>query len=156
MATKLLGAKIGSDMAEIVVLTKEDNGNFTLEDQTTMKLHDGPRPTAYDTFHGEFSDFIAHQHVQTVCIKGSTVSMGGTKLAHLHAAELRGVVQAAAAAAGVEVRIMTKSAASRNFGDRNVDAYLKDDAFWTGINLGALRNGLREAAFAAISEFPTK
>jgi hypothetical protein len=154
MATKLLGAKIGSDMAEIVVLTKEDNGDFTLGDQTIMKLQDGARPTAYDTFHGDFLDFVSHQQVQTVCIKGSTVSLGGTKLAHLHAAELRGVVQAAAAAAGVEVRIMTKSAASRNFGDRKVDAYLKDDTFWTGLNLGPLKKGLREAAFAVISEFP--
>jgi hypothetical protein len=154
MPTKILGAKVGSDVAEIVILTKEDNGDFTLEDQTTMKLQKGERPSAYDIFHGQLSDFIKHQKVKTVCIKGSTVSMGGTKLAHLHAAELRGVVQAAAASAGTEVRIMTKAAASRNFGTRKVDEYLKDDTFWAGLNLTTLKKGLREAAFAVISEFP--
>ena len=154
MPTKIIGAKIGSDAVEIVVLTRDETGDFTLDEQTTMKLQKGERPSAYDTFHGAFLDFIKHQEVKTVCIKGSTVSMGGTKLTHLHAAELRGVVQAAAASAGAEVRIMTKAAASRNFGTRKVDEYLKDDTFWAGQNLTTLKKGLREAAFAVISEFP--
>jgi sporulation-control protein spo0M len=49
---------------------------------------------------------------------------------------------------------MTKAAASRNFGTRKVDEYLKDDSFWAGQNLTTLKKGLREAAFAVISEFP--
>ncbi|HRY49075.1 MAG TPA: hypothetical protein P5186_13590 [Candidatus Paceibacterota bacterium] len=118
-----------------------------------MKLQDGDRPAAYDTIHGQFMDYVKQRHVQCVCIKGSAVSLGGTKLAHLHAAELRGVIQAAAASAGVDVKLMTKAAASRNFGTRKVDEYLKDETFWSDHNLTQIRKGLREAAFAAISEF---
>ena len=142
---------MGADAAQTVLLTKEDNGQFTLDGQTTLKLQAGGRPDAYSIIHGQFTDYVKQHQVQCVCFKGSAVSLGGTKLAHLQAAELRGVLQAAAAGA-TEVRTMTKSAASRNFGTRKVDEYLKDDSFWTG-SLATVKKGLREAAFAAISEF---
>jgi len=142
---------VSADAAQAVLLTKEDSGQFTLDGQTTLKLQAGARPDAYNTLHGQFADYVKQHQVQCVCFKGSAVSMGGTKLAHLKAAELRGVLQAAAAGAA-EVRTMTKAAASRNFGTHKVDEYLKDDTFWTG-SLATVQKGMREAAFAAISEF---
>ncbi len=138
---------------DVVLLSKQDSGGFILDAQTTLTLQAGSRPEAYNTIHCQFLDYVKQRKVQCVCIKGSAVSIGGTKLAHLHAAELRGVVQAAAAAAGAEVRIMTRSAASRHFGTRKVDAYLKDDPYWVSLGLEQLKKGMREAAFAAISEF---
>lgn len=153
MPTKLIGLTVAADEVHVVLLTKQDKGDFTFEDQTCLKLQDGDRPAAYDTIHGQFMDFVAQRQVQCVCIKGSAVSLGGTKLAHLHAAELRGVIQAAASAARADVKLMTKAAASRNFGNRKVDEYLKDDAFWSGHALTQIKKGMREAAFAAISEF---
>lgn len=153
MATKILGARICSDEATIVSLTKQDGGDFTLENQAVIKLQEGDRPAAYDVFHGQFCDFITHEHVSVVCILGSIVSRSGTKLGHLHAAELRGVAQAAAATAGVEVRIINKATVSRTFGERNVDEYVSDDGFWARNNLAELKKGWRLPAFAVISQF---
>jgi len=153
MPTKILGVTVSSDDAHLVLLTKRSNGDFILEDQVTMNLQAGPRPAAYNTIHGQFKDYAEHNAVECVCIKGSAVSHGGTKQAHLHAAELRGVLQAAAIAAETEVRLVSKGVVSRRPGKRKVDDYLKDNAFWTGLNLSPVKKGLREAAFVAISEF---
>lgn len=154
MADKLIGVTVAANEVHVVLLSKGAAKDFTLDDQTTMNLQDGGRPAAYNTIHGQLSDYVSQHRAKCVCIKGSAVSMGGTKLAHLQAAELRGVVQAAAAAAGAEVRIMTKANASRNFGTRKVDEYLKDDGYWRGVGLANLKKGQREAAFAVISQFP--
>jgi hypothetical protein len=78
--------------------------------------------------------------------------MGGTKMVHLEAAELRGVALAAAAAV-CDVRLVSKAATSRTFGNRGVDDYLRDNKFWTGHGLDAIKKGAREAAFTAISQF---
>ena len=152
MPTKLLGVTVSAETADLVVLTKEDNGSFTLEAQTKLHLQNGDRPAAYDTIHGQFMDYVKQRKVECVCIKGSAVSMGGTRLPHLEAAELRGVIQAAASAAGASVRIMIKAAASRNFGTRKVDEYLSDDGYWDVLGLQLLKIGMREAAFAAICQ----
>ena len=85
-------------------------------------------------------------------IKASAVSLGGTKKAHLEAAELRGVALAAAVNV-CEVRAVSKAVTSRTFGSRGVDEYLKDNDYWTGLGLGDLKKGMREAAFTAISQF---
>ena len=153
MPDKLIGVTVGANEVHVVLLTKNAAQDFTLDDETTMNLQDGDRPAAYNTIHGQLSDYVRQHKAKYVCIKGSAVSMGGTKMAHLHAAELRGVVQAGASAAGAEIRIMTKANASRNFGNRKVDEYLKDSAFWKNIGLPNLKKGQREAAFSAISEF---
>lgn len=151
MPTKIIGLTVGADEAHVVVLTKNDNGDYIFEDQTCLKLQEGDRPAAYNTIHGQFMDYVEQRQVQCVCIKGSAVSLGGTKLVHLHAAELRGVIQTAAAAAGTQVKLMTKAAASRNFGTRKVDEYLKDDDYWNKCGLADVKKGMREAAFVAIS-----
>jgi hypothetical protein len=87
---------------------------------------------------------------QSTIIKGSAVSLGGTKLAHLEAAELRGVV-AAALASVTKVSYESKANISRNFGGRKVDEYLKDTSFWTKEASGDLRVGSREAAMVILA-----
>lgn len=154
MPEKLIGVTVVANQIHVALLTKDATNGFTLDDQTTMNLQDGDRPAAYSEIHGQFLDYVRQHHVKCVCVKGSAVSQGGTGLAHLQAAELRGVIQAAAATAGVEVRIMIKATTSRKFGTRKVDEYLKDDDYWKGLGLPKLKKGLREAAFAAISQFP--
>jgi|HubBroStandDraft_6_1064221.scaffolds.fasta_scaffold297340_2 hypothetical protein len=153
MPDKLIGVTVSASEVHVVLLTKNGTNDFTLDDQTTMNVQKGDRPEAYNTLHGQFSDYVRQHRVKSVCIKGSAVSLGGTTLAHLQAAELRGVVEAAAAAAGAEVRLMTKATASRNFGTRKVDEYLKDDTYWQDIDLQDLKKKMREAAFAAIYGF---
>jgi hypothetical protein len=151
MANNLVGVTVGADRILVVLLKQVATNSFALEDETTMHLQNGDRPAAYNILHGQFSDYVRQHAATGVCIKGSAVSLSGTKLAHLEAAELRGVVQAAAVSTGAETKIMKKAAASRNFGSRKVDEYLGDNEYWQNIGLGSLKKGMREAAFAVIA-----
>jgi hypothetical protein len=153
MPNNLIGVTVGAEQLHVVLVTQTATRTFTLLDETKMNLQHGDRPAAYNVMHGQFADYVRQHDTSCVCIKGSAVSLGGTKLAHLGAAELRGVVQAAAALSGAEVRVMNKAAASRNFGTRKVDEYLRDDSYWSSIGLSSLPKGFREAAFAVIAEF---
>jgi hypothetical protein len=151
MSQKIAGIVVSSTSVQLVILD-EDNGDFELSSQLTLNLQVGSRAAAYRVIHNQLQDQLRQADIACTCVKGSAVSMGGTKKAHLEAAELRGVVMAAAA--GVcEVRSVSKSATSRNFGGRSVDEYMKDDAFWSGRQLDSIKKGMREAAFVAISQF---
>ena len=152
MTEKIIGVVVAPDEVRVVLLTKDATLGFILDEQTTMNLQHGGRAAAYNEIHGQFSDYVRQHHAKCVCIKGSAVNQKGTGGAHLRAAELRGVIQAAAATTGVEVRIVIKAAVSRK-STRKVDAYLKDDEYWESLGLPKLKKGLREAAFVAISEF---
>lgn len=149
---KLAGIAVSSDKVNFVLIDL-DNDQFTLVSQDTLKVPVGNRPDAYRIVHGQLVDLLRGAKIDCVCIKASAVSLGGTKKAHLDSAELRGVTMAASAAAVADVRCISKAATSRNFGNRKVDEYVRDDDFWTNRGLGALKKGLREAAFTAISEF---
>jgi hypothetical protein len=101
--------------------------------------------------HQHIADYAREQGITRAVIKGSAVSLGGTKKAHLEAAELRGVVMAALASV-TRVETESKSRLSRTFGDRKVDEYLRDDNFWSEKVTGSsLRIGSREAAIALLA-----
>ena len=66
-------------------------------------------------------------------------------------AEVRGVIIAAAASV-CEVKVLSKSLISRTYGERKVDEYLEDDAFWREQTQGGtLRKMSREAAMLVIA-----
>jgi len=51
-----------------------------------------------------------------------------------------------------EVKILSKAVISRTYGERKVDEYLKDDAFWNEqIEGGPLRKTSREAAMLVVA-----
>lgn len=83
-------------------------------------------------------------------MKDSAASKRGAGLAHLRSAELRGVVAAALDASGANVIMVNKGVVSKTFGERKVDEYVADNAFWRGRITGSLRKGSREAAFLTI------
>lgn len=152
MKTRLAGITVSSSEVDVVILDHTAD-SLTLINAQSLKLQSGKRPPAYKVFADQLVELLKQEKVECVCIKGSALSRGGMTNAHLDGAELRGVVQSAAA--GIcDVRVMLKATASRTFGDRKVDEYLKDDAFWARHKLSALKKGLREAAFSAISVFP--
>jgi hypothetical protein len=153
MPLKLAGIKVSADSVSLVTMTTDAAGDFTLVDQSTLKLQAGARPAAYHVLQCQLADYLQQRKIEYACIKGSAVSIGGTSLAHLESAELRGVVQAAAVAAGAEVRIVSKANVSRNFGTRKVDEYLRDDQFWIDASLAGVKKGMREAAFTVLSQF---
>jgi hypothetical protein len=148
----LAGFGITSSGVDALILRRERGGQFTLQEQQTFELQSGDRPAAYARLHQQICDFVEQRKVECACMKESVVSLGGTKKNHLLAAEIRGVVQGAAAAI-TEVRLVNKASASRNFGSKKVDDYLKDDQFWSDLGLENLPKGKREAAFSVLFHF---
>src|SRR5690348_5616304 len=135
MADKILGVVVGSDYVDVAFLEKNGPDNFTLQDDTRLKLQTGERPAAYGVIHRQFLDYVQQREIQYVCIKETALNQRGMTKAHMNAAELRGVILAAASLSDAEVRLFNKSATSRSFGGRKVDEYIVDDSYWDNIGL---------------------
>lgn len=140
-----LGIVAASDKIILVDAVVPPEGPITVQMDHTWRLQEGDRPAAYAVIQQQLTDYIKEQGIEQVVVKESTVSLGGTKKSHLQAAELRGVVLAAAST--VPVIQLAKGRISKNFGERKADEYLRDDAFWEeNAGGGRLRTGSREAA----------
>jgi hypothetical protein len=151
MKERWIGIVTSSD--DLTILDAEVDGNapIVIQADQTLRLHSGNRANAYRLIHQQIHDYVRDNRVDRAVVKGSAVSQGGgTRLAHLHAAELRGVVLCALANA-TRVETITKSRISKTFGKRKVDEYLKADDFWTENTAGEFRRGSREAAILIIA-----
>lgn len=151
MAERWLGVIVSSDKVIIVDAEIPATGPLVIQADHSWPLQRGARAAAYRMMHQHIADYAREQGITRAIIKGSTVSLGGTKKVHLEAAELRGV--AMCALAGVTtVEMQAKAHISKSYGKRNVDEYLKDNSFWaakvTGHNL---RVGSREAAMVLLA-----
>lgn len=151
---RLIGFEVSSSEVQYAILTLE-GGAFELEASKTLHLQSGERPAAYHVIFDQVAALVTEGKLDCACIKASGLSLAGTKKAHLEAAELRGVVQAACASA-CNVQLVSKANVSRTFGDRKVDVYLKDDSFWKEQGLESLAKGKREAAFQVVASFSAK
>jgi hypothetical protein len=129
-----------------------ENACFTLVANSKLDLQTGDRPEAYHVMFDQVAGIIAERKIDSAFIKGTAMSLAGVRKAHLEAAELRGVVQAACASR-CEVRVVQMANISRNFGNRKADAYLKDDSFWNGLQLSDLPKGKRGAALTVVTQF---
>jgi hypothetical protein len=153
MPDNLAGVVVGSDRVEVVLLEQNGPTTFTVQDESAFSLQTGARPAAYFVLHRQLHDYLRQHQVTAACVPKSTVNRAGTQGVHLLAAELRGVVQCAAAASKVDVRLVNKGSISRNFGHQKFDEYLRDDGFWAGVGLPGLKKGKREAALLVVAEF---
>jgi hypothetical protein len=154
MAERWLGIVVSSDRLIIVDAEVDGASPITVEMDATWALQEGDRPQAYRVMHQRLVNYARENRIRRAVIKGSAVSLRGTKKVHLEAAELRGVVSCALAEVA-DVTTPTKALISRTFGDRKVDAYIKDDKFWRKeIGAGQLRNGSREAAMVILAARP--
>ncbi|MEO0624093.1 MAG: hypothetical protein AAF183_17980 [Pseudomonadota bacterium] len=152
MPERWVGIVVSGDNVIVVDAEVPDNGQLILQNDATWKLQKGDRATGYNVIGQQCRDYVQGNGVTRVLIKASAISLGGTKLAHLHSAELRGVIQGSAASV-CRVKEFSKSALSRNFGKRKVDEYTKDEGFWMTHFTGApLRAGSREAAIMLLFE----
>ena len=128
----------------------DDDDPIEILSDATWKVQQGDRPQAYEVLYGRCVNFLQDGDIERAVIKGSATTKGGG-LALLHSAEVRGVIIAAAANAA-KVTIVQKSVVSRTYGDRNVDDYLSDDAFWKEQTKGGnLRKTSREAAMYLVA-----
>lgn len=152
MTERWVGIVVSGDKVIVVDAEVPDAGQLILQNDDTWKMQGGDRAAAYNVIGQQCRDYLRANGVTKVLIKGSAVSLGGTKIGHLRSAELRGVIKGAAASV-CEVKEFSKAALSRNFGDRKVDEYAQDSAFWVAHFAGEeLRVGSREAAIMLLAE----
>ena len=144
------GIVVASEEVVIVDAEVPDSGPLVIQMDDTWSLQDGDRPKAYRVMSQRLEDYVRENGIGRVIIKASALPMGSTKLAHLKAAELRGVI-ACAAAEVADVQLIAKAHMSNTFGSRKVDEYVKDNAFWTNNVSGRLRLGSREAGMVLLA-----
>lgn len=152
LSERWAGFLVSGDTITVVEGEIPDDPKAPIEilSDATWKVQTGDRPQAYEVLYGRCVNFLHDGKIERAVIKASATAKGGG-LAMLHSAEVRGVMIAAAAAAA-EVTIVQKSLVSRTYGDRNVDAYLSDDAFWKAQTSGGnLRKSSREAAMYLVA-----
>jgi len=149
MPDRILGIVVSGSQV-IAVGLQRAGSKFELIHNQKMKIQDGDRGIAYSIMHSRLRAMLQENSYDVVAVKGSSVSLAGTKQAHLDAAELRGAVLAACAAECTVV-CEKRAALSRNFGNRKADEYLTDDQFWKNELIGDLPKGEREAALFALS-----
>lgn len=146
-----VGLAVTGEQITLVDATVEAGKPLVINFDKTFKLQKGSRPEAYKTMHHQVFDYLKTNKIDLAVIKASAVSQSAGK-AQLNAAELRGVVIAAAAAA-TKVSLQDKAQISRTFGERKFDAYLKDDGFWSANASGVtLRGGSRDAALIMLAQ----
>lgn len=156
MTERWLGIVVSSEKITLVdakVDVDDGDAPIVIQADHSWDLQTGDRADAYRVIHKRLADYAKENGIAKAIIKGSVVSRRGTKLVHLTAAELRGVA-AAALATVTKVSFETKGNISRNFGDRKVDDYLKDNGFWADNTAGDLRTGSREAAMVILAARP--
>jgi hypothetical protein len=153
MPERWMGVVVGSDEVKVVdaEIPYDDDAPIVIQGDHTWPLQHGSRPDAYHVMHQQVAGYAKEHGISRAVIKASALSQGGTKLAHLHAAELRGVVTAALAGM-TSTTCRAKGHLSKTFGKRKVDEYVQDDAFWAKEAKGQLRKGSREAALVVLAE----
>ncbi len=129
----------------------DDNDPITILSDNSWTLQTGERGPALSVLFSRCQNFCQQNSVELVIVKASALPQSGVKLAVLQSAEVRGVVMAAAASK-TKVEILSKARISKNYGDRKVDDYLKDDTFWSAQIAGAkLKKTSREAAMLILA-----
>lgn len=129
----------------------DDRDPVTIVSDNSWILQKGDRGPALSVLSLRCQNFCDQNSVQLMVVKASALPQSGVKLAVLHSAEVRGVV-IAAAASKTSVEILSKAKISKSYGDRKVDEYLKDDAFWsTQITGVKLKKTSREAAMLILA-----
>lgn len=139
----LVQAEVPADVNQPIVITSD----------ATWKMQQGDSHDAYDVLYKRCTSYFAEQKIDQIVIKASAVSQGNATLALLRSAEARGVVIAAAASTGKDVAMLTKAGISKTYGNKKVDEYVKDDAFWKAHTQGAsLRKASREGALLILAQ----
>ena len=125
----------------------DNDGPIVIKFDHTWRVQRGERAAAYGVLHQQCTDYVKENGIDLVVIKASAVSgQGSARLGLLTGAEVRGVVMAAVGAF-CAVKVLSKAAISKTYGERKVDEYVADDAFWAAHTAGGpLRKLSREAA----------
>ncbi|MCW3474545.1 hypothetical protein [Limobrevibacterium gyesilva] len=153
MADRCVGIVVVGEAVTIVDAEIPDDVDkpITIIADNSWKLQTGERAVAYAVLHQRCADYIRENKVGSAVVKASAIPTGAAKLALLTSAEVRGVIIAAAASV-CKVKVLSKAVISRTYGNRKVDEYLQDDAFWDeNTEGGKLRKTSREAAMLVVA-----
>lgn len=153
MAERCVGFVIVGEVVTVVDSEIPDDADdpLTIVADDTWRLQNGEKGPAYAVLHQRCADYLHENGVDSVVVKASALPTGAPRLALLTSAEVRGVIIAAAASV-CEVKLVPKAVISRTYGERKVDEYLQDDAFWDEQTQGGrLRKTSREAAMLVIA-----
>ncbi|MBZ9675257.1 hypothetical protein [Mesorhizobium sp. ES1-1] len=153
MAKRWLGLITSKDLVTVVDAEVPDGDNpIVVISDDTWRIQKGDRAAAYSVLHQQCTDYVTENGIEAVVVKASAVTgQGSAKLGLLISAEVRGIVMAAAGAL-CPVKALSKAVISKTYGDRKVDEYVADDAFWVAHTTGgSLRKLSREAAMLLIA-----
>lgn len=151
MSKRCVGFVVSGDSVTVVdaSLPAEVDEPVTIVADDTWKLQKGERAEACRVLHQRCADYVSENHIEKVVIKASAMPQSGGKLTLLQSAE---VIGAASASVCDDVQFLAKGVISRTYGERNVDEYLNDDAFWDKVTEGGkLRKTSREAAMLLVA-----
>jgi hypothetical protein len=153
MTKRWVGLTASKESVTVVDATiPKGNGPLVINGDDTWRIQKGDRASAYNVLHQQCADYIRENDIDKVIVKASAVSgRGSATVGLLQSAEVRGVVMAAAAS-HCAVQALSKAVISKTYGDRKVDEYVADDAFWASNTTGGtLRKLSREAAMLLIA-----
>ncbi len=153
MAERCVGFVIVGETVTMVDAAIPDNDDdpITVLADDTWRLQKGDRAPAYAVLHQQCADYLRENGVEKAVVKASALPTGAARLGLLTSAEVRGVIVAASASV-CEVQVISKAIISRTYGDRKVDEYLQDDAFWDDHTEGGkLRKTSCEAAMLLVA-----
>jgi hypothetical protein len=153
MADRCVGLVVVGEVVTVVDAEIPDDVDepITIIADETWKLQKGERAPAYAVLHQRCADYIRENYVDSAVVKASARPASAAGLALLTSAEVRGVIIAAAASV-CKVKVLSKAVVSRTYGERKVDEYIQDDAFWNEHTEGGkLRKTSREAAMLVIA-----
>ena len=154
MSKRCVGFVISGDTVTVVdaSVPSEADKPVTILADDSWRLQKGERSAAYSVLHQRCADYLSENQIGSVVIKASAMPQSGGKLTLLQSAEVRGVIGAASASVCDNVQFLAKGVISRTYGERKVDEYLNDDAFWDQVTEGGkLRKTSREAAMLIVA-----
>ena len=153
MASRWVGLVVVGEAVTVIDAELPDDIDMpiTIIADNTWTLQKGERASSYAVLHQRCADYIRENKIDLAVIKASALPTGAARLGLLTSAEVRGVVIAAAASV-CKVKAISKATISRNYGERKVDEYIRDDVFWSEQTQGGkLRKTSREAAMLVIA-----
>ncbi|TYC60578.1 hypothetical protein FMN50_07705 [Rhodobacterales bacterium] len=154
MTKRWLGLSATKDSVIVVdtQIPENDREPIVVLSDDTWRVQKGDRADAYNVLYHQCADYVKENRIEAVIVKASAVAgKGSATLGLLLSAEVRGVV-IAAAASQCPVKALSKAVISRTYGDRKVDEYVGDDAFWADKTAGGtLRKLSREVTMLLIA-----
>lgn len=156
MSDRWVGFVVGGKSVVVVdaQIPEDPDAPIFINADDTWPLQNGERSHAYDVLYQRCTGYLRENNIACAVVKGSAVSRNPATKALLSSAEVRGVVIAAASSV-CEVKLLDKAVISRTYGDRKVDEYIEDGAFWNEHTTGGrLRKLSREAAMLLIAAKP--